>query len=463
VLKQPTRTAILELAARGVGKRAIARTLGISRRSLQKVLASGQAEPPAARRPHKAAPHREQILALHASCRGNLVRVHEQLRAQGIELSYPALTAFCRHHGIGTEPKSAAGHYPFEPGQEIQHDTSPHTASLGGRRQSLHSAAAVLAYSGMLFFQAYPRFRRFECKVLLTEACRYFGGAPAQVLVDNTHVVVLRGTGAAMVPVPEMVAFAERFGFVFRAHEKGDANRSARVERPFHFIEHNFFAGRSFTDLADLNAQARQWCDQVNQRYVRSRRARPSELFALERTALRPLPLWIPDPYELVRRSVDVEGFVTFDTNRYSVPEEWIGDEVEVRATFEQLTLDHPRHGAVVHRRVPWPEGRRLTLPQHRRSRTQRPVPTDREMLQIQQQAPELLDYARQLIARGKKQPTLALRQMLRMIGDYPRAPLRAAFAEAQHYGLFDLDRVETMVLRRIATDFFRFQGEHDS
>ena len=53
-------------------------------------------------------------------------------------------------------------------------------------------------------------------------------------------------------------------------------------------------------------------------------------------------------------------------------------------------------------------------------------------------------------------------RQMLRMIADYPRAPLLAAFAEAQHYGLFDLDRVETMVLRRIATDFFRFQGEHD-
>jgi hypothetical protein len=81
-------------------------------------------------------------------------------------------------------------------------------------------------------------------------------------------------------------------------------------------------------------------------------------------------------------------------------------------------------------------------------------------MAQIKQQAPELLDYARQLIVRGKKQPTLALRRMLRMISDFPRAPLVAAFAEALRYGLFDLDRVETMVLRRIATDFFRFPGE---
>lgn len=460
MLKRETRTAILELAARGVGKRAIARTLGISRRSLQRVLAAGSAEPPALLRQHKAAAHREQILALYASCRGNLVRVHEELLAQGIELSYPALTAFCRASGIGTPPKIAAGHYHFDPGQEMQHDTSLHTATIAGRKLTLHSAASVLAYSGMLFFQAYPRFRRFECKVLLTEACRYFGGVPAQVMIDNTHVVVLRGTGAAMVPVPEMAAFAERLGFLFRAHEKGDANRSARVERPFHFIEHNFLAGRSFSDLEDLNNQARQWCDQVNQRYVRSRRARPSELFAVERTALQPLPVWLPDPYELTRRSVDVDGFVTFDTNRYSVPEDWIGEQVEIRATLSQLTLHHSRRGTVVHRRLLWPEGRHLTLPEHRRPRTRRPASTDREMEQIRQQAPELLDYAQQLLARGNKQPTLALRRMLRMISDFPKAPLVAAFAEALRYGLFDLERVETMVLRRIATDFFRLQGD---
>ena len=46
-------------------------------------------------------------------------------------------------------------------------------------------------------------------------------------MIDNTHVIVLRGTGALMIPVPEMEAFALRYGFIFKAHEKGDANRSA--------------------------------------------------------------------------------------------------------------------------------------------------------------------------------------------------------------------------------------------
>ena len=175
------------------------------------------------------------------------------------------------------------------------------------------------------------------------------------------------------------------------------------------------------------------------------------------------MPLWVPDPYELARRSVDVDGFVTFDTNRYSVPEDWIGDEVEIRATLSQLTLDHARRGTVVHKRLLWPEGRHLTLPEHRRPRTKRHATADRELAQIKERAPELLDYARQLIARGKKQPTLALRKMLRMSSDFPKPPLLSAFAEALRYGLFDLDRVETMVLRRIATDFFRFPGDPES
>jgi len=58
------------------------------------------------------------------------------------------------------------------------------------------------------------------------------GVGQLQGLIYNTHVVVLCGTGRQMIPVPEMEAFGERFGFQFRAHELGDANRSGRVERP---------------------------------------------------------------------------------------------------------------------------------------------------------------------------------------------------------------------------------------
>jgi len=71
---------------------------------------------PELHRAEKAEPYRQQILELFSRCKGNLVRVHEELLASGAEMSYPALTAFCRRHGIGQTPPVAAGQYHFEPG-----------------------------------------------------------------------------------------------------------------------------------------------------------------------------------------------------------------------------------------------------------------------------------------------------------------------------------------------------------
>ena len=152
---------------------------------------------PRIERAEKAEPYREQILEWVDRCRGNLVRVHEELVAQGVTISYPALTAFCRRHGIGHAPPAPVGHYDFAPGQEMQHDTSPHRAPIGGVEQRIQTASLVLCYSRMLFFQAYPVFTRFQCKVFLTDALEYVTGAAATCMIDNTHVVVASGTGRA--------------------------------------------------------------------------------------------------------------------------------------------------------------------------------------------------------------------------------------------------------------------------
>jgi len=385
------------------------------------------------------------------------VRVHEELAASGAEMSYQALTAFCRRHGIGQTPPVAVGQYHFAPGEEMQHDTSPHDVELGGKRRKVQTASAVLCYSRMLFFQCYPTFQRFDCKVFLTEALRYFSGAAGRVMIDNTHVVVLRGSGREMVPVPEMAAFAERFGFQFVAHAIGNANRSARVERPFWFIENNFLAGRTFFSWEDLNSQARQWCDKVNATYKKHIRAVPRELFAVERLHLKPLPSWIPDVYRLQQRLVDVEGYIAVHTNRYSVPLEWIGRRVEVRETKDKIEIQLDARRLVTHRRIAEAQHIRVLLPEHRPprgERSTRPDPHPEEKA-IVTAAPELTDYVAGLKQRSRKVITLALRQLLRLVREYPREPLLGAVREAAHYGLYDLDRLERMILRRVVREYF--------
>lgn len=393
------------------------------------------------------------------------MRVHEELATSGAELSYTALTAFCRRHGIGQAPPAAAGRYEFAPGEELQHDTSPHELELAGKKRKVQTASAVLCYSRMVFFQCYPRFQRFDCKVFLTEALRYFSGATERIMIDNTHVVVLRGTGRDMVPVPEMEAFAERFGFRFVAHAIGNANRSARVERPFSFIEGNFLAGRTFSSWEDLNQQARQWCDRVNSTYKKHIRAVPRELFAVERLRLKPLPAWIPEVYRLHQRLVDIEGYVALHTNHYSVPLEWIGRRVEVRETKDKVEIQLDARRLVTHRRIAEATYQRVMLAEHRPPRGQRaprpdPHPEEKAIVSA---APELAEYVAQLKQHSRKLVTLALRQLLRLVREYPREPLLGAVREAAHYGLYDLDRLERMILRRVAREYFLLdEGSHD-
>ena len=189
MLSQQQRTAILELNAKKVSNREIARVLKLSRPSVRKVLRSNSAAVPPILRQEKAEPYRQRILDLLTKCKGNLVRVHEELAADGATLSYAALTSFCRRQGIGQKPIVPSGRYDFKPGEEMQHDTSPHEVEVGGRKYKAQTASAVLFYSRMLFFQINPTFQRFDCKVFLTGALRYMGGSVERVMIDNTHGV----------------------------------------------------------------------------------------------------------------------------------------------------------------------------------------------------------------------------------------------------------------------------------
>jgi transposase len=468
MLDQTTRQAILTLHERGRGKRAIAKALGISRNSVREVLADGRAAPPKIARAEQLEPVRDEILALHASCKGNFVRVHEELAARhGVTVSYSALTAFCRKHGIGHAPPLPKGSYDevLTPGLEMQHDTSPHDVYIGGKLRRVNTASLVLAYSRRLFFQFSPRFTRFDCKVFLDEAVAYHDGACQRCMIDNTHVVVLHGTGRDMVPVPEMEAFGRRLGFEFIAHALGDADRKARVEGPFSFIENNFLAGRKFADFADANRQAREWCDKVNAKFRRSLSASSNELYAVEHPKMRRLPAWRPEIYQLHQRVVDLEGYIHVDGHTYSVPYQLIGKPVEVRESKDKIRVFRgPREVAVHDKVISTLRNQRRTITTHRPPRGQSAAPTqllpeERELVDA---GPPFADYATAIRKRGGSRWPAALRRLAQMRRDYPAAQLETAVRTAAHYGLYDLDRLERMILKQVATDFFVLPADRD-
>jgi len=462
MLDLDTRRAVFQLTALGHGVRAIARTLRIARNSVREVLRGGTAEVPALARTQIGGPYLDALRALYAECKGNRVRVWEEAQKLGLAISYPALTALLRRCGVGVKVKQPAGQYHFAPGEEMQHDTSPHDVTVGERVRRLQCASLVLCYSRMIVARAYPVWNRFHARMFLSEALVQLGGAAARCIIDNSSVIIAHGTGKDAVPAPAMAALAARFDFHFVAHELGDANRSARVERPFDYIERNFYPGRRFTDLTDLNAQFAAWCEQVNGRFRKHVGFRPSEMHAAERPLLKRLPLYIPEVYDLHQRMVDLESFVHLHRNRYEVPPALIGRRVEVRESSERVRIfDGSREVAVHARLEPGLDTRSLLPERPERRRARHHQQCLREEVELQAAGAEFGELLGRLhTAHGRA--IRHIRTLHRLYLDYPTDALRKAIAHALGYGLIDLRRLEKLLLKQIAGDYFRLTPPRD-
>jgi hypothetical protein len=312
----------------------------------------------------------------------------------------------------------------------------------------------VLAYSRRLFMQYYPRFTRFEAKAYLLEAAR---------VIDNTSVLLAAGAGADAVIAPEMLAFARTLGFRFRAHRVGHPDRKGRIERPFAYIENNFLAARSFEDFDDLNRQAIAWCrDVANHKPKRALGMSPEAAYVIERPHLRGLPDALPPVYELLERVVDLHGYVSIDTNRYSVPERFVGQSVAVYKLPAEIRVCRKDRTIAVHRRLIDRRDARSSLPDHHSIPVRQNRGTACEEALLSDDHPSLDRYVAALKQRRNGWGRRALRRLISMKRTYPRGPFIAAIEQALRYGLFDLGRLEALILKQVAGDFFALDAGED-
>lgn len=390
--------------------------------------------------------------------KGNTVRVREILEERGHTVPYSTLTRIVRDLQLRKDRTKRAGSYTFGPGEEAQHDTSPHQVVIGDKVVKAQCAGLVLAYSRRLYIQYHPVFTRFEARVFLDRAFRYMDGTCPRCVIDNTSVIVAHGSGPDADIAPEMVRFGEIFSVKFVPHAVGDPNRKARIERDFWYVQSNFLAGRTFKDWHDLNEQAIQWCATVaNRKEKRSLGMSPEAAYLMEKPHLTPLPPYIPPVYQTFSRCVDTEGYVAVDTNRYSVPERLTGTEVEVHKRWERIEVFFKNQKVADHPRIMDKRETKVTSAGHHeplhRARTYE-GPCSEEKALIGQH--EWLDtFVAGLKKRSSGRGVRSLRRLLELKRTYPPEAFEKATVEALHYGLFDLARLEQMILSHVAGDFF--------
>jgi transposase len=315
------RKAVYLLHQEGMGTREIARRLGLGRNTVRRTIALEGGMPPAPRR-EKQPLDPELLRRLYTQCEGWIQRVHEKLaEEEGVSVPYPTLTRKLRALGIGTPRQERCARVPDSPGAEMQHDTTTYEILLGEQPARLIASLLYLRYSKRRYLKFYRAFNRFKMKCFFHEALTFWGHTARECIIDNTNLARLRGTGADAVIVPEMEAFGQQYGFWFRCHEIGHANRKAGEERSFWTVETNFLPGRTFQSLEDLNAHALEWATvRLEHRPQGKAGLLPAKAFEHERVSLIELPPHLPAPYLLHERDTDQYGYVAVGGNFYWVP-----------------------------------------------------------------------------------------------------------------------------------------------
>lgn len=397
MIEPEKRKAIFLLHQEGMGMREIAQRLDVSRNIVREIIRQ-RGEVPARVRRGKIQLDEGLLRRLFAECEGWRQRVHEKLlEEEGVEVTYPTLTRMLRELGLGRTEEARCDRVADEPGAEMQHDTSPYTLDLSGQPTAVIGSSLYLRYSKRRYLRFYRRFDRFLMKCFLHEALMYWGYVAPICIIDNSNLARLRGSGEDAVMVPEMEAFGKERGFKFVCHAIGHSNRKAGEERSFWTVETNFFPGRTFRDLEDLNQQAFQWAtERMYQRPLTKSHIISAVAFEHERAYLTRVPPHLPAPYRLHERGTDQYGYVAFSANYYWVPGKG-RDDVKVLEYADRLKIYRGRESLVEYPLPPHgtrnacfrPEGQ----PKPRHEPNNRRKPTLEEEKRLRAIAPQVGAY----------------------------------------------------------------------
>jgi transposase len=315
------RKAIFVLHQEGMGARQIARRLRIGRNTVRAIISQKGAMPEIVRQ-DKIDIDTELLIQLYGQCQGWVQRIHEKLTEEhGVEVGYSTLTRILRDLNLGNQTNQRCDQVPDKPGAEMQHDTSPYTPKIDGKPVSVVASLIYLRYSKMRYLKFYRSFNHFQMKCFLHEALMHWGYAAPECIIDNTNLARLRGSGKNAVICHEMAQFSKRYGFDFVCHEINHSNRKAGNERSFFTVETNFFPGRKFTSLEDMNQQALHWATiRMPNRPVKKTGLIPAKAFEYERVYLKKLPPYVEPPYLDHIRGTDQYGYCAFAGNYYWIP-----------------------------------------------------------------------------------------------------------------------------------------------
>ena len=341
MIRSGTINTIHELATQGKSIREIARMLGIARNTVRRYLRGTPEAVPRPKRGSKLDAYKGQIhLWMQQDHLYNCETMLPRLQQMGYTGSLSTLKAFVQTHRPSKVGHQPVIRYETKPGEQMQFDWGEFQYEQHGRDHKLYGFTAVLSYSRMRFITFVKRCDTPTMIRCLMEAFEYFGGLPKAVLTDRMKSVFLEMDGPTPKWNPLFADFMACLGIAPRVCKPYTPQTKGKVERSVGIIKHSFWPGVHFSEIDDLNDQARLWCDRLNQKVHRTTLRAPMECWVEEH--LLPLPTdfaW--ERFGTEQRRVSWDGFISYDGVLYGLPSQpaMAGTLVLVRERKRELRI----------------------------------------------------------------------------------------------------------------------------
>jgi len=334
------------------GEEMLQRT-GHDRKTIRKVVTDKElvlvpGEPQGATRDSKLDPYKGYVLECMEAGVLNAVRLLREIQQRGYQGGISILRDFMRPYRPPLVGKATC-RFETAPGQQAQLDLGVFKyLDMNKMVATVYCFAMTLCYSRMLYLEFIPRADQLHILRALRNALEFFGGVPAEVLSDRCSSLVLCQEEDGVRWQPGYLRFCEYYGFTPRACRPYRSRTKGKIERPIGYIRGSFWPV-NFADLDDLNRQAWTWRDVLaNVRVHGTTHEVPLGRWQEEK--LQPLPggQFMLEEVEPCRVSVDC--FVSWYSNRYSVPWNLVGHSVLVRENEKGvLTIEHKGQVVAVH------------------------------------------------------------------------------------------------------------------
>ena len=455
---------VVQLSREGMKRRAIARALHISRNTVRQILSEHDAarqdehsalpRPRTCTRPSKLdsfRPKVDELLRQYTDITAQ--RVFEILREGGFDGGETIVKDLVRRVRPQPPPKPSLETPPREPGEMAECDWSPHRVTFThAAPMSLQVFGYTLRYSTRKFYSFHEGNGLHPLMDGHVHAFARFGAAARRCKYDNQKPVVLRWEGGQPIFNPRFIDFATYYEFTAVACRPKHPNDKPRVERSFAELFISFFRGRTFRDLEDLKAQLTQWMDTIAdlRPLKRMRRRTRLELFAEELPLLRPLPRHPYDTARVLYKPCDIEGFIAWDGNWYSLPYDYVTDILPVRVTENELFIYKPDLTCIArHALRPRGAQEQAVLDGHRPRLAERGPDLDqlrRAFADLGEPGPAFLAALEQRVPRSAGYHA---RKILALREGYDTADLLKALAHALSFGALEHTAVERILLAR--------------